>query len=496
MLADRTADLRHEDLGHRPWAGYIRESTRGQADRYGPDLQRTEQRRYADRYDLIATGLEYVDLVSGKDTLNRTDFHRMLTDAEAGAFEVLLVYDTSRFARNPADHYVYLDRLARLGIIVVFCADGLIAGNTETYELQGMKAVSDASYLRRLSRNVARGLEAKWQRFNDPGGRPPLGFARTGPHQLLEPVEGPEIDTVRQLFARYATGTESDFTLAGEFGLSEFRIEEILANPLYAGRAIRHKGRVDEEERPARFAAPIDPVLFERVQQVRAERRTRHGGGAGFARRGYPLVRLCRCAGCNSRYRGDANNGRRRMRHINRPACTGSLTHRAEIIEEQLADVMDRIELTDADIDAVLAALRRVEPESSRPEDPGDLADQRAELQQRLTAGAISLQQFNREWRRLQCPSVLHRTPDEVQLRKARGYLEAFGTLWRDPAVSDALREEATREIFERLDLWGPELVAVHPRDEHAWLLGTAAMRRKDVVLVGARGLAPTRLGL
>ena len=74
MLADRTADLRHEDLAGRRWAGYLRESTRGQADRYGPDLQRAEHRRYAERYGLVATGLEYVDLVSGKDTLRRTDF--------------------------------------------------------------------------------------------------------------------------------------------------------------------------------------------------------------------------------------------------------------------------------------------------------------------------------------------------------------------------------------------------------------------------------------
>ena len=491
MLADRTTDLRPEDLKGRRCASYIRESTRAQADRYGPDLQRAEQRRYAERYGLLATGLEYLDLVSGKDTLRRTDFQRMLADAEAGLFDVLLCYDTSRFARNPADHYVYLERLAQLGITVVFCADGLIAGNTDTYELQGMKAVSDAGYLRRLSRNVTRGYNAKWERHNDPGGRPPLGFARTGPERLLTPVEGPELETVRKLFARYATGTESDFTLAGEFGLSEFRVEEILQNPLYAGRAIRHKGKPDEEERPARFAPPVNPGLFERVQQIRTERRTRHGGGGGHARRSYPLVRLCRCAGCNSRYRGDAVSGRRRMRHINRPACTDSLTHRADVVESQVADLMDRIQLGDADIDAVLRAVHLADPESATPVDVPDLAEQREQLHRQLTAGAINLPEFNRAWRRLERPLMLPRGPDEEQLAKARGFLEAFGALWRDPAVPDELREEAAREIFERLDLWGSRLLAVHPRDEHAWLFGMAAKKREDLVLVGARGFEP-----
>lgn len=60
--------------------------------------------------------------------------------------------------------------------------------------------------------------------------------------------------------------------------MSEFHIEEILTNSLYTGRAIRHKGRPNEEERPARFVVPIEAELFERVQQVRAGRCTRKGG--------------------------------------------------------------------------------------------------------------------------------------------------------------------------------------------------------------------------
>jgi hypothetical protein len=41
--------------------------------------------------------------------------------------------------------------------------------------------------------------------------------------------------------------------------------------------------------------------------------------------------------------------------------------------------------------------------------------------------------------------------------------------------VPDVLREGAATEIFERLDVRGSELVAVHPRpNENAWLLGYA----------------------
>ena len=79
-------------------------------------------------------------------------------------------------------------------------------------------------------------------------------------------------------------------------------------------------------------------------------------------------------------------------------------------------------------------------------------------------------------------------TPDADRLRRARDVLADFGSLWRDVAVPDALREGAATEIFERLDVRGSELAAVHPRpNENAWLLGYAY--REKLELVGARGL-------
>lgn len=106
-------------------------------------------------------------------------------------------------------------------------------------------------------------------------------------------------------------------------------------------------------------------------------------------------------------------------------------------------------------------------------------------------AGQISLEAFARAWKRLQRPIPLAHRPEEEHLRKAHGYLKAFGTLWRDPEVPGELREEAAREIFERLDLWEPKVVAVYPRAEHAWLLGMTAKKSNDLVLVGARGFDP-----
>ena len=504
MSLARAVDLRADDLAGKTWAGYIRESTRGQADRYGPEIQRAEQARFAERYELLPTRREYVDLVSGKDTLRRTDFARMLADAEAGAFEVLLCYDTSRFARNVADAWTYRDRLARAGVILVFCADGLIAGNVETYELEGLKTVADAAYIRRLSRNVGNGYAQKWRLYSDPGGHPPLGFARVGERQLLAPVEGPDLDRARRAFELYASGSWSDTNLADELGLTEAGVTEILTNPLYAGRAIRHKGRPDQEEKSARFEAPVDPVLFERVQAIRDNRRTAHSAGGGsFGRRSYPLVRLMRCLTCGSGYHGDAGNGTRRIRHSRRPACGPSATYRADRYEEQLALSFDDLRFDEVNIEQVLAAIRGAAVPAPQ-QDPGDGAADRVRLQEQLASGRIGIDEFSRAWRRSGQPEKSRAVPpDEIRLLKARDRLNEFGKLWRNDKVPGRLREEAIAELFARFDVEGPVLVAAYTQpNENAWLLGQALLKagllpmQQRVGMVGARGLGPpTKLG-
>jgi hypothetical protein len=251
----------------------------------------------------------------------------------------------------------------------------------------------------------------------------------------------------------------------------------------------------DEEERPARFAAPVEPALFDRVQAIRTERRTRHPGMT-MLRHSYPLVRLMRCTHCESTFHGDAGNGYRRIRHARRPACGPSATYRAERYEEQVAKVFDRVSLDESDVRQVLLAMRsRTEPPPES--DLFTLLAARERLQHQLNAGAITIETFSRAWRQLARPEGPKLgQPDELRLVRASRQLSEFGTLWRNPAVPDHLREEAIREIFERFDVDGPEIVAAHPQpNKNAWLLGLVAVKderlhmQRVMGLVGARGL-------
>ena len=151
----------------------------------------------------------------------------------------------------------------------------------------------------------------------------------------------------------------------------------------------------------------------------------------------------------------------------------------------------DRREATlDADVETIFGRVQL--PAAAESHDDGaQRAERRAELQAALAAEQISLEAFTRAWKALSRPHPLARDPDREALETARVYLADFGSLWRDPDVPGELKEEAAREIFEQLDVLGDRLVAVHPRAEHAWLLGMEAKKREDLVLVGARGFEP-----
>jgi Resolvase, N terminal domain len=99
---------------------YVRESTEEQGQGFSPDAQRESIRRFAPENELELIG-EYCDFHSGwRKSEARPEFQRLMADAAEGKFDVVLVYHTSRFARNQVEARRYKQLLReRLGIRVV-----------------------------------------------------------------------------------------------------------------------------------------------------------------------------------------------------------------------------------------------------------------------------------------------------------------------------------------------------------------------------------------
>ncbi|MEK6206912.1 MAG: recombinase family protein [Chloroflexota bacterium] len=87
--------------------GYVRESTVGQGDKFGPDAQREAIRRSAADLGLaLDESRWYVDLVSGTGRVVRNELAAAIADAGAGPFstELLVHYtppESRRYAGRP-----------------------------------------------------------------------------------------------------------------------------------------------------------------------------------------------------------------------------------------------------------------------------------------------------------------------------------------------------------------------------------------------------------
>ncbi len=98
---------------------YLRVSTRDQS----PESQQNELRSYCERRGWSKVS-EYAEKESGANA-SRTMLDKMLTDARAGKFKILVVYKIDRLGRSLAHLLQVLQELAGLGIGVVAPGQGI-----------------------------------------------------------------------------------------------------------------------------------------------------------------------------------------------------------------------------------------------------------------------------------------------------------------------------------------------------------------------------------
>src|SRR3972149_1766222 len=205
--------------------GYIRDSTLDQRDGFGPEMQRRAEKNFARTYGLCLGSAWYTDFITGTSTLKRAGFLQALSDAEINQFDVLLVYHTSRFARNRADAIRYKGELRKLGKTLVFVSQGIISGNDNDFLNEGINEVLDEQYSRNFSRFVSDGLRVKHEQ-GIANGKPPLGYRSEKLDNGKQERKVPDPDGLRgdpkvggmnallALLSGYASGEYSYQTLA------------------------------------------------------------------------------------------------------------------------------------------------------------------------------------------------------------------------------------------------------------------------------------------
>lgn len=232
--------------------GYGRVSTDEdkQLDSLENQIQFFEEFAAARHYELVNV---YADEgITGRQLKKRDDFLRMLKDSERDKFDVVVVKDVSRFARNTVDLLTSIRALKSHGIDVIFVNNNQkVLGESEfVITLLGAMAQEESA---NLSKRVKFG-----KNINSKKGRVPpriFGYNRIDNYTLE--INETEADTVREIFNLYIDHGLGCRLIAMELSKQGRKtkygdewngrgVRRVLENPIYCGHYINHKYEVKD----------------------------------------------------------------------------------------------------------------------------------------------------------------------------------------------------------------------------------------------------------
>ena len=260
--------------------------------------------------------------ISGTSLKKREAFKALLLDARAGHFEMVVVKDVSRFARNTVDALQSVRRLKGLGINTLFINAGMSAIGDGEFVLTLFSAMAQEE-----SHNTSK--RVKWgKRINAGKGRVPtriFGYDRVDNFTLA--VNETEARVVRKIFALYIDHGLGCRSISMELNREGARtklggtwdargVRRILANPLYGGVLVNHKYEIADFLTGKQISIPtgdrfyhdrpdwaiVPPEVFARAQEILTERRKQYAPGEPFRAGRYSAKHvfstLIKCAHC------------------------------------------------------------------------------------------------------------------------------------------------------------------------------------------------------
>ncbi|MFA5162864.1 MAG: recombinase family protein, partial [Elusimicrobiales bacterium] len=278
---------------------YARVSSQGQADR---DLSIPAQlkalREYADKKGWPVAA-EYIDEAESARSADRPKFQEMIYDAKLKnkAFDLILVWKFSRFARNREDSILYKKLLKKHGVDVISINEP-IDDTPSGHLMEAMLEAVDEFYSINLAHDAMRGLKENATRGYRNGGTPPYGYrmgkvvVHGAPKNKLV-VEPAEAIIIKRMFemSRHGVGLKEIVRALNGEGLrtragrpwSITVVHYILTNEAYTGANIfnRHNhadGKYAKNPNevivrvPNTHEAIVSKEVFETVARLMKER--------------------------------------------------------------------------------------------------------------------------------------------------------------------------------------------------------------------------------
>jgi site-specific DNA recombinase len=464
-------------------AAYIRESSEEQGEGFSPGAQRKRIHDWAQENGIEIVE-EYCDLHSAwRKSDARPHFQRLMADAAKGMFDVVLVFHTSRFARNQSESRRYKQLLReRLNIQVISVSQPLGDDPSEpsSFLAESINEMFDEYYSVSLSFWTRSGLAEK-ARQGHLVGLLPWGYVRDEKTKLAvaHPWRAP---LVLQMFERYDTGQESDRSLAAWLNAKGARtakdrefcadtVRDMLRNAAYCGYV---SGQRDTTKTIKGLHEPILPEdLFDRVQERRAYKaKVKQPSPPSDEYLLSKLLRCERCERCGARMHG--NRGSRPA--VRRYLCSGRRhghgceqpITKAEPLENQLADWLRAFQ-PDEHLRAIVldTITRQANQEGAGPDRRAELAEQLRRLQDLFVLGDLTKAQYVMRRQAVQDELERLAPPADPQLSEAEQVLADFSSFWeREHAPAERHRLLAT--LFEQVWQDDGRVVAIKPQPAFA----------------------------
>ena len=228
--------------------------------------------------------------ISGTKIKNRKEFQRMLADAEKGLFDMVVVKDISRFARNTVDLLQSVRKLKALGIETQFLTANMTSMGNSEFVLTIFGALAQEE-----SANTSKRIKFG-KKMNAEKGRVPnivYGYDKTIGDYFNLSINEEEAKVIHQMYKWY---TEEGFggakiaNMLNERGVktkrgnnwSQNSVCRILTNEIYTGKIINGKEEVADfltgqrkEKDESEWLVSIRPELriiddetFDRAQEI------------------------------------------------------------------------------------------------------------------------------------------------------------------------------------------------------------------------------------
>lgn len=303
-------------------AAYCRVSTQREEQLDSLAHQKEFFQAYAQRMGHTLVGLYADEGISGTSLKRREEFQRLLADGAKGKFQLLVVKDVSRFARNTVDALQSIRTLKALGINTLFLTANMDTMGDSEFVLTLFSAMAQEE-----SGNLSK--RVKWgKKINAGKGRVPqglFGYQRLDNFTLaIHPEEARVVRKIFTLYTRQDLGCRSialtlnrdgDRTkLGGQWNPRGVR--RVLGNPIYGGTLVNHKYEVADYLTGKQVPVPqaeqmlhdrpqwaiVPPEMFRRAQEIMAARRVRYDSGGPFRESRYSgrhlFSTLIKCAHC------------------------------------------------------------------------------------------------------------------------------------------------------------------------------------------------------